>query len=201
MQLISKIKESFQSLYRSPSNPGPRIWVRFFLSPFNSFKGKKVKISRRARLDIFPDRIFYIGDHSEIEEYCTINNNFGNVVIGENTEIGRTSAIFGPASIGKSVKLEEGVIIAGSDPGYSYIKLSRSVKKADGLSIYIGNGTSVGSGSLILPGTFIGNFCMIAPGTVVSADIPSYSFVSGDPLNIKPIFPKGAENEINLNYP
>lgn len=48
----------------------------------------------------------------------------------------------------------------------------------------IGEGASIGAGSVILPGVKIGAYAMVGAGAVVAKDVPSYAIVVGNPARI-----------------
>src|ERR1700734_3128590 len=66
----------------------PRLWVRLFLNPFKHKRGKGSIIRSRTRMDVFPFNQFNIGAKSVIEDFATINNGVGDILIGYNTIIG-----------------------------------------------------------------------------------------------------------------
>src|SRR5215207_6273734 len=74
----------------------PRRWVKMFINPFKHKKGKGAIIRWRTRMDVLPFNNFQLGDHSVIEDFATVNNGVGDVVIGNNTTIGMGNVIIGP---------------------------------------------------------------------------------------------------------
>jgi len=64
-------------------NPKPRLWIRLLVNPFIHKKGKGAKIRRRSRIDVFPWNRFEIGALTTIEDFCTINNGSGDIILGD----------------------------------------------------------------------------------------------------------------------
>jgi acetyltransferase-like isoleucine patch superfamily enzyme len=162
----------------------PRRWIRWFINPFHVKKGKKSRIQKTARMDIIPNKKFNLGDHSTIEDFCTVNNGVGNVIIGNKTRVGINSVIIGPAFIGDDVRLAQNVVVSGLNHNYQDISKPIHEQGVSTEDIYIGDETWIGANSVVLPGVFIGKHCVIAAGSVVTKNIPSYCVAAGNPARI-----------------
>jgi hypothetical protein len=57
------------------------------LNPFFHKKGSGATICWQSRIDVLPFNKFNIGKGSTIEDYCTVNNGVGDVIIGNNTRL------------------------------------------------------------------------------------------------------------------
>ncbi|MCD6354848.1 MAG: hypothetical protein J7L95_04795, partial [Prolixibacteraceae bacterium] len=105
MGVVGKIKsnpklKSFVLWAITPRrNPRPRLWVRWFLNPIKHKKGKGAKIRRRSRIDVFPWNRFEIGALTTIEDFCTVNNGSGDVILGDRVRVGIGSVIIGPVTM------------------------------------------------------------------------------------------------------
>ena len=94
------------------TNPRPRFWIKCFINPFIHQKGKGAIIRRRSsRIDVFPWNQFIVGKNSLIEDFTTINNGAGHVIIGNNARVGIGSVIIGPVRLGDKVGLGQHVFI------------------------------------------------------------------------------------------
>lgn len=162
----------------------PRTWVKWFLNPFFHKKGKKTRICNRSRIDVFPFNGFYLGSHSTIEDFCTVNNGVGEVQIGNKTRIGIGSVLIGPVSIGDDVRLAQNIVVSGLNHNYENTSIPISEQGVATRQVYIGDETWIGANAVILPGVFIGKHCVVAAGSVVTRNIPSYSVVAGNPARI-----------------
>jgi len=162
----------------------PRLWVKWFIIPFYSSKGKGAKIRSNTRMDLLPFNTFSIGDYSTIEDFCTVNNGVGKVQIGNKTRIGIGSVLIGPVSIGDDVRLAQNVVITALNHNYQNIAMPISEQGVKAEQIYIGDETWIGANSVILPGVFIGKHCVVAAGSIVTRNVPSYSLVAGNPARI-----------------
>lgn len=101
------------------TNPRPRFWIKCFINPFIHQKGKGAIIRRRSsRIDVFPWNQFIVGKNSLIEDFTTINNGAGHVIIGNNARVGIGSVIIGPVRLGDKVGLGQHVFISGFNHGY-----------------------------------------------------------------------------------
>ncbi|MCF8381280.1 MAG: acyltransferase [Bacteroidales bacterium] len=169
----------------SPSGQArPRLWVKWFIIPFHSKKGKGATIRRNTRMDVLPFYNFYMGKRSTIEDFCTINNGVGKIQIGNNTRIGIGSVLIGPVNIGDDVRLAQNVVVSGLNHNYQDISKPISAQGVSVEEVFIGDETWIGANSVILPGVFIGMHCVIAAGSIVTKSIPSYSVVAGNPARI-----------------
>jgi acetyltransferase-like isoleucine patch superfamily enzyme len=162
----------------------PRKWVKWFILPFIIRKGKGTVIRPRTRIDVFPFNRFNIGHSSTIEDFCTINNVSGNVLIGNRTRIGFGSVVIGPVHIGDDVKLAQNVVITALNHNYEDVERPILEQGLYTKQIYIGDETCLGANSVVLPGIFIGKHCIVAAGSIVTKNIPSYSVVAGNPARI-----------------
>ena len=67
----------------------------------------------------------------------------------------------------------------------------------EGNDIRIGEGSYVGSGSIIIGGVRIGKYCVIGAGAVVTKDVPDFCFAVGVPAVIK----KKSNNVMGMKKP
>jgi acetyltransferase-like isoleucine patch superfamily enzyme len=190
MSVISKIKSN-PRLKRIalrlliPANENkPRLWVRLFLNPFKHKKGKHSVISNRTRLDLFPFNEFNLGARSVIEDFATINNGVGNVVIGEDTFIGIGNVIIGPVNIGNHVIFAQNIVVSGLNHSYEDVNIPPSLQKVSCKQINIADDVWVGANSVIVAGVSIGRHSIIGAGSVVTKDVPEYAVAVGNPAKI-----------------
>lgn len=170
----------------SPSlNPRPRLWVRLLVNPCVHKKGKGCKIRlRRSRIDVFPWNKFNVGDNVLIEDFTTINNGAGDVIIGNNSRIGIGSVIIGPVTLGNKVGLGQHVFIAGFNHGYADASIDSNEQDLVKSTVIIEDESHIGSNSVILAGVHIGTRVQIGAGSVVTKDIPSYCVAVGNPARV-----------------
>lgn len=171
-----------------PINVRPRAWVRWFLFPlFGSF-GRQSKVRRTVRIDIFPFRKFSLGARSVIEDFSTINNGVGDLIIGNNTRIGLGNTLIGPITIGSDVRLAQNIVVSGLNHNFEdihtlIVKQGVSTKK-----VVIADDVWIGANSVIVAGVSIGNHSIIAAGSIVTKDVPPYCVVGGNPARVLKIY-------------
>ena len=162
----------------------PRLWVKFFINPFIHKKGKGAKICRRTRIDIMPWNKFYLGKNSTIEDFATINNGVGDIIIGDRTRIGLGNTLIGPVTIGNDIMLAQNVVMSGLNHGYEDITMSIHDQKVTTAKITIEDEAWIAANSVIVAGVTVGKHSVVAAGSVVTKDVPPYSIVGGNPAKL-----------------
>ena len=93
-----------------------------------------------------------------------------NVIINANSIIGRHCIVNTAAVIEHDCIIEDFVHVSPSTT------ITGNVK--------VGEGTLIGTGSVVIPNIKIGKWCVVGAGTVITKDIPDYAVVVGNPGNI-----------------
>lgn len=184
-----KQNESFKQfilyLISSPQNPKPRLWVKWFVNPFFHKKGKGAIVRRsQSRIDVFPWNQFVVGTNSLIEDFTTINNGAGDIIIGNNARIGIGSVVIGPVKLGNKVGLGQHVFISGFNHGYEDGTRDSNEQPLVKKEVIIDDDSHIGANSVVVAGVHIGKRCQIGAGSVVTKDIPDYSVAVGNPARI-----------------
>lgn len=162
----------------------PRWWVRLFVNPFFHKRGRRSIIRRRTRLDVVPFRKFILGDEAIIEDFSTINNGMGDIIIGRRSIVGIGNVIIGPVEIGNNVIFAQHVGILAMNHGYADIHTPIRDQKCTADLIRIEDNCWIGSNSIVIAGVTIGRHSVVAAGSVVTRDIPPYSVAAGNPARI-----------------
>lgn len=179
------LKHFILFLISSPKNPRPRFWVKWFVNPFLHKKGKGAVIRRsRSRIDVFPWNQFIVGTDSLVEDFTTINNGAGDVIIGNNARIGIGSVVIGPAKLGDKVGLGQHVFISGFNHGYEDGTCDSNEQPLVKKEVVIDNDSHIGANSVVVAGVHIGKRCQIGAGSVVTKDIPDFCIAVGNPAKI-----------------
>jgi len=176
-----KLKKLAHWLIVPKNEARPRLWVSWFLNPFFHLKKKGSKIRYRTRMDVLPFRYFELGHDSIIEDFCTINNGVGNVIIGDRTLIGMSNVIIGPVTIGNNVITAQHVVMSGLNHVYTDIAIPISRQEVKTAAITIEDDCWIAANVVITAGVRIGKHTVIAAGAVVTKDVPPYSIVAGNP--------------------
>ncbi len=162
----------------------PRLWVRWFVNPFIHHKGKRSLIRRSARMDILPFNRFSLGDDSTIEDFTTINNGVGDVIIGDRTRVGLGCTVIGPVKIGNDVMIAQNVVMSGLNHRYEDESLPISRQGVTHNAIEIGDEAWVAANCVILSGVKVGKHAVVSAGSVVRRNVPAYSVVAGNPAAV-----------------
>ncbi len=159
----------------------PRLWVKWFVNPLKHKKGKGALIRRRTRMDVMPFNRFILGKDSTIEDFATVNNGVGDVLIGDRTRIGIGNVLIGPVTIGNDVMFAQNVVLSGLNHGYEDIHLPPSLQKVETKPIVVEDEVWIGANAVVTAGVTIGKHAIVAAGCVVVKDVPPYSIVGGNP--------------------
>jgi acetyltransferase-like isoleucine patch superfamily enzyme len=162
----------------------PRLWVRLFVNPFIHKKGRNTIIRFNTRMDLFPFKNFSIGSNSIVEDFATINNGVGDVVIGNNCGIGLSNVIIGPVEIGNYVMLAQNIVISGLNHGYEDVTVPPRLQKVVTKQITIEDNVWIGANSVVTAGVTIGKHAVIGAGSVITKDIPQFSVAVGNPARV-----------------
>ncbi|HCE56696.1 MAG TPA: acetyltransferase [Prolixibacteraceae bacterium] len=165
-------------------NPRPRWWVRWFLNPLKHKKGKGAVIRRRSRIDVFPWNRFEIGTLTTIEDFCTVNNGSGDVILGDRVRVGIGSVIIGPVTMGNGSGLGQHVFVAGFNHGYADGSKNSSQQPLDIRPTIIEEEAHIGANSVVVAGIRIGKRSQVGAGSVVTRDVPPYSVAVGNPARV-----------------
>ena len=190
MSIIERIKANpkLKSLVlraMMPKNQSrPRLWVKIFLNPFKHTKGKNSRICRFTRMDVMPFNNFVLGNDSTIEDFTTINNGVGDVLIGDRVRIGMSNVLIGPVTIGNDVMLAQNIVLSGLNHGYEDINIVPHKQPVTKKKITLEDEVWIGANSVVVAGVTIGKHSVIAAGSVVTKNIPPYSVAVGNPARV-----------------
>lgn len=162
----------------------PRWWVRYLINPWVHKKHRSAFVSSKARLDTIPSKAFEVGANSLIEDYAVINNGVGAVKLGADCIIGIHSIIIGPVELKDKAIMGQHVIVSALNHNYEDISLPIKDQGVRVFPVVVGEGTWVGSGSILTAGCKIGKHCVVAAGSVVTKPVPDYSMVAGNPAKL-----------------
>ena len=179
-----KIKKIIQWMLIPNGEARPIFWVKLFLNPFFHQKGKGSTIRWQSRIDVLPFNKFVLGAGSAIEDYCTINNGVGNVIIGKNTLIGMGNTLIGPIKIGNNVIFAQNIVASALNHEYRDPNLPIYKQPIITKEIIIEDDCWIAANAVITAGVTIGKHSVIAAGAVVTKDIPPYCVAVGNPAKI-----------------
>ncbi len=162
----------------------PRLWVKLFVNPFKHHKGKGSLIRRSVRMDVMPFNYFSLGKDSTIEDFSTINNGVGDVVIGDRVRIGLGNTLIGPITIGNDIMFAQNIVLSGLNHGYEDISLPISDQPVSTKPIVIEDEVWIGANAVITAGVTVGKHSIVAAGSVVVKSVPPYSIVGGNPAKL-----------------
>lgn len=190
MSILAKLKSNPKTkqlllwLITPKRNPRPRWYIRWFVNPFIHKKGKGARIRSRSRIDVFPWNRFEIGDLTTIEDFTTINNGSGDVILGNRVRVGIGSVIIGPVKMGNGSGLGQHVFVSGFNHGYEDGTKNSSVQPLVIKPVVIGDEAHIGANSVVVAGVTIGERTQVGAGSVVIKDIPPYSVAVGNPARV-----------------
>lgn len=162
----------------------PRLWVRLFLNRFFHTRGRGSSVGWRTRMDVLPFNKFTLGANATIEDFCTINNGVGDVLIGNNSLVGMSNVIIGPVTIGDNVILAQNIVASGLNHEYADPTIPIMSQKVTTAQITIEDDCWIAANVVITAGVTIGKHSVVAAGAVVTKNIPPYSVAVGNPARV-----------------
>ncbi len=134
------------------------------------------------------------GNNVVIQKDCWLNIAFDNpnsqyiIDIKDGTNIGRrcTISAANKITIGKNVLIGPNVFIADTSHEYKHaaIPIMHQTITTFSDEVNIGDGTWIGTNTVIVGNVNIGKHCIIGANTVINKDIPDYCVVVGNPFKI-----------------
>ena len=179
-----RLKQMALNIMMPKNQARPRLWVKLFLNPLKHTKGENARICRNSRIDVMPFNNFVLGDNSTIEDFSTINNGVGDVLIGQRSRIGMGNVLIGPVTIGNDVILAQNIVLSGLNHGYEDIHLPPHKQPVTKKKITLEDEVWIGANVVVVAGVTIGKHAIVAAGSVVTKDVPAYSVVAGNPAKI-----------------
>ncbi|MEJ7779624.1 MAG: acyltransferase [Daejeonella sp.] len=162
----------------------PRVWVKWLLNPLKHKYGRGAVIRSCTRTDLFPYNNFSLGQYSVIEDFTTINNAVGDVIIGDKSIVGIGSVIIGPVTIGNNVLIAQNIVMSGLNHGYEDVTVPPSAQEVTCKPIIISDNVWIGANSVITAGVTLGKHCIIGAGSIVTKSVPEYSVAVGNPAKV-----------------
>ena len=179
-----KLKKLVHFLLIPKRQARPRRWVRWFVNPYFHKHKKGSVIRNSVRLDVLPFSYFEIGEYSMIEDFSTINNGVGPVIIGDHTLIGMSNVIIGPVTIGNHIIFAQNIVVSALNHNYEDVNIPIVDQNVTTLPITIHDDCWIGANSIITAGVTIGKHAIIGGGSVVTKDVPPFSVVVGNPARV-----------------
>ena len=179
-----KLKQFVHRMIMPRNQARPRLWVRWFVNPFIHKKGKGAIVRRYARMDVFPFNRFDLGELSVVEDFATVNNGVGDVIIGNRVQIGIGNVLIGPVTIADNVIIAQNVVMSGLNHGYEDPAIPIGQQKCTTAEIYVGADSWIGANAVITAGVRIGEHAVVAGGSVVTKNVPPFSVVAGNPARV-----------------
>jgi len=179
-----RLKKIVHRLIIPKGETRPRLWIKLFVNPWFHVYGKGARVRRYTRKAVHPFNQFQLGDYTTVENFCTLNNGVGNLVIGDNTLVGMGNVLIGPVTIGNNVILAQNIVISGLNHEYKNVNRSIQSQPVTTAPIVIEDDCWIGANAVITAGVTIGRHCVIAAGSVVTKSIPAYSVAVGNPAKV-----------------
>jgi UDP-2-acetamido-3-amino-2,3-dideoxy-glucuronate N-acetyltransferase len=125
----------------------------------------------------------HVMDSARIGQRCNIGQ---NVFIGSDVSIGSNVKIQNNVSLYTGVVVEDDVFLGPSMVLTNVINPRSHVNRKDEYKpTLIKQGATIGANATIVCGVVLGRYCFIGAGTVVTANVPDYGLVYGNPGRLK----------------
>lgn len=158
----------------------------------------------------------FIDDSVEIGENCVVwqfASILKGVKLGKGVSVGAGSEIGIGSIIGAGSRISAQVFLPSNSILEDRVFLGPGVKATDDRAPFAGNpsyvaeppyfesGSSVGAGSIILPGRRLGAGCLVGAGSIVTRDVPAHAHVRGEPAREKSYSKMPGETSYDIYAP
>lgn len=109
-----------------------------------------------------------------------------DVVVGDRVKLHTRSSVFAGARIGDRVFVGPHACLLNDRMPRATTPDGRLKRDDDWTvsGVTVGDGASLGGGSIVLPGVTIGRYAMVGAGSVVTRDVPDHGLVVGNPARL-----------------
>ena len=127
-----------------------------------------------------------VREDAELGDGCTIARGAyvgPGVLLGRNVKLQNYSLVYGPARLGDGVFVGPAAILT-NDRNPRSVDVDGSAKTGDDwehVEITIGEGASLGAGSICVAPVTVGRWAMVGAGSVVTSPVPDFALVVGTP--------------------
>ncbi len=136
---------------------------------------------------VFHPENIRIGDNVYIGHYSILKGYYQNLmVIGDGVWIGQQCFFHsaGGIHIERNVGIGPGVKILTSYHELKSLELPILHSPIQFAPVFIGEGSDIGVGAILLPGVNIGRGVQVGAGAVVTSDVEDYAVVAGNPARV-----------------
>lgn len=134
--------------------------------------GSRVLIRRGVRLEVVQPQNGVV-PRLAIGDDCNIEQNV-HIVCGNRVEIGKDVSITANCAI---------VDVTHPLDGPDNVKIGETIKPGDSY-VYIGDGSFLGIGTVVLPNVRIGKRVVVGANSVVTSDLPDFCVAAGAPARV-----------------
>ena len=117
-----------------------------------------------------------IGSRVTIGQNCYIGS---NVKIGDGSKLQNNCQIFDGVYLGKNVFCGPSVVFTNVINPRAHIERKSQFKPT-----FVSDHTTIGANATIVCGSSLGEFCFVGAGSVVTADVPAFALVVGNPARL-----------------
>lgn len=117
-----------------------------------------------------------IGSRVTVGQNCFIGS---NVKIGEGSKIQNNCQIFDGVRFGKNVFCGPSVVFTNVINPRAHIDRGNQFKPT-----LVSDHVTIGANATVICGTILGEFCFVGAGSVVTADVPAFALVVGNPARL-----------------
>jgi len=149
-------------------------------------------------MDVLPFNRFDMGRKSVIEDFSTINNGVGDVLIGDNTLIGMSNVIIGPVTIGNNVIFAQNIVVSALNHEYRDVNVPIYLQQVVVNQIIVEDDCWIAANSVITSGVTIGKHSVVGGGSVVTKDVPPFSVVAGNPAKVIKKYDEGTKSWVRV---
>jgi maltose O-acetyltransferase len=142
------------------------------------------RLARRLRALSAKAMLDECGENVNVEHGAWFGSGKG-ISLGDRSDIGMDALVIGPVRIGRDVMMGPRCVLLASSHEIASVEVPMNQQgfRPD-RPIVIEDDVWIGAGCTILPGRRIGQGSIVGAGSVVTADVPPWTVVAGNPARV-----------------
>jgi acetyltransferase-like isoleucine patch superfamily enzyme len=179
---LARLVARAMARFRAGPRAGALAYRRFARVSF----GRNVRISMRARIEMYGGDRIAIGDASIIQAGVVLISGGSSIAIGRECTFEKYAVVFGHGgvTVGDYALIGAHVVITSVDHARDDVTVPSTHQALLRRPVVIEDDVFIGANATVLPGVTVGRGAVVGAGSVVTHDVEPYSIVGGVPAKV-----------------